>query len=313
VHDFIRIATRRCPPVRIAVYPVAVQGEQAAVDMIRALEEINTRAATEVIVLCRGGGSTEDLWAFNDEHLARAIRQSALPVVSAVGHEIDFTIADFAADLRAPTPSGAAELLTPDREALLGRINQQRLRIRRILRNQIDRSQQRLLLARHRLETMPHPLDRLMLRLDQLAARLERSLKTTLGEQQRQLDSATLGLARLNPSHRLDLHEQRLQELHNRLAQAARLQLQAKMEQFGRATGVLHAVSPLATLARGYAIVRKTGSKKRVLTEAIDVVPGETVEVILHRGELVCRVERREIPERREDEIEDQSRTASTS
>ncbi len=313
VHDFIRIATRRCPPVRIAVYPVTVQGEQAAVDMIRALEEINTRAATEVIVLCRGGGSTEDLWAFNDEHLARAIRQSALPVVSAVGHEIDFTIADFAADLRAPTPSGAAELLTPDREALLGRINQQRLRIRRILRNQIDRSQQRLLLARHRLETMPHPLDRLMLRLDQLAARLERSLKTTVGEQQRRLDRATLGLARLNPSHRLDLHEQRLQELHNRLAHAARLQIQAKMEQFGRATGVLHAVSPLATLARGYAIVRKTGSKKRVLTEAVDVAPGETVEVILHRGELVCRVERREISERGEGEIEDQSRTASTS
>ena len=140
MHDFIRIATRRCPPVRIAVYPVTVQGEQAAVDMIRALEEINARAATEVIVLCRGGGSAEDLWAFNDEHLARAIRHSALPVVSAVGHEIDFTIADFAADLRAPTPSGAAELLTPDREALLGRINQQRLRIRRILRNQIDRS-----------------------------------------------------------------------------------------------------------------------------------------------------------------------------
>ena len=124
---------------------------------------------------------------------------------------------------------------------------------------------------------------------------------------------ATLGLARLNPSHRLDLHEQRLQELHNRLAHAARLQIQAKMEQFGRATGVLHAVSPLATLARGYAIVRKTGSKKRVLTEAVDVGPGETVEVILHRGELVCRVERREISERGEGEIEDQSRTASTS
>jgi exodeoxyribonuclease VII large subunit len=292
VHDFIRIATRRCPSIRIAVYPVTVQGEQAAADMIRALEEINARAATEVIVLCRGGGSAEDLWAFNDEHLARAIRHSALPVVSAVGHEIDFTIADFAADLRAPTPSGAAEVLTPDSETLLGRIDQQRLRMHRTLHNKIDRLEQRLLLARHRLETMPHPLDRRMLQLDHLAARLERFLTTNLGEQGRRLDLATLNLERLNPSHRIDLHEQRLKELYNRLTQAARSGLQAKDKQFVRATAILHAVSPLATLARGYAIVQKTGSKKRIVTEAGQVRAGETVQVILHRGELVCRVER---------------------
>ena len=138
VHDFIHIANRRCPMVRIAVYPVAVQGEQASAEMIRALEEINARVATDLIVLCRGGGSIEDLWAFNDEHLARAIRRSAVPVVSAVGHEIDFTIADFAADLRAPTPSAAAELLTPDSAALRVRINQQDERLRRLLRSRTE-------------------------------------------------------------------------------------------------------------------------------------------------------------------------------
>ena len=312
VHDFIRIATRRYPPIRIAVYPVTVQGEQAAADMIRALEEINARTATEVIVLCRGGGSAEDLWAFNDEQLARAIRSSALPVVSAVGHEIDSTIADFAADLRAPTPSGAAELLTPDGEVLRNMIDQQRLRLRRSLHHRTDRLHQRLLLARHRLDTMPHPLDRLMLRLDQLAARLERSFTATLGKQRQRLDRVSLGLAQLNPSHRLNLHELRLQELRNRLAQAARSRLQSKEEQFGRATGVLHAVSPLATLARGYAIVRKTGSTKGIVTEAAQIRPGETVEIILYRGELVCRVEQSDDRRCREGENDDQSRTAST-
>jgi exodeoxyribonuclease VII large subunit len=133
-----------------------------------------------------------------------------------------------------------------------------------------------------------------MLQLDHLAARLERCLKTTLGEQRRRLDQATLNLERLNPSHRIDLHEQRLKELYNRLVQAARSGLQAKDEQFIRATAILHAVSPLATLARGYAIVQKTGSKKRIVTEAGQVKAGETVQVILHRGELVCRVERSE-------------------
>ena len=313
VHDFIRIATRRFPPIRIAVYPAVMQGDQAAAGMIRALEAINARAATDLIVLCRGGGSAEDLWAFNDEHLARAIRNSDLPVVSAVGHEIDFTIADFAADLRAPTPSGAAELLTPDGEALRARIAQQRARMQRTLHHQLERIEQRLLLARHRLETMPHPLDRLLLRMDHLTARLERALAATLSAQQQRLDRATVSLARLNPSHRMDLHTQKLHELRNRLAQAARSQVQAKVEQFSRAAGVLHAVSPLATLARGYAIVRTAGNRKRVVTDAAQVQPGATVEVLLHRGELTCRVERSEEVESGEEGKGDQSRTASTS
>jgi len=312
VHDFIRIATRRFPPLRIAVYPAVMQGDQAAAGMIRALEAINARAATDLIVLCRGGGSTEDLWAFNDEHLARAIRYSALPVVSAVGHEIDFTIADFAADLRAPTPSGAAELLVPDGEALRTHINQQRARIRRTLRHRLDRIEQRLLLARQRLSIMPHPLDRLLLRLDHLAARLEHAFAASLAGQRRRLDHATLQLARLHPGHQLDLHEQRLHEFRNRLTQAVQSRLQAKEDQFGRATGVLHAVSPLATLARGYAIVRMAGGKRRLVTDATQVRPGTTVEVFLHRGQLVCRVERRTGEERREDDNDDQSRTAST-
>jgi len=313
VHDFIRIASRRFPPIRIAVYPAAMQGEPAAAGMIRALEAINAHGGTDLIVLCRGGGSAEDLWAFNDEHLARAIRASALPVVSAVGHEIDFTIADFAADLRAPTPSGAAELLVPDGEALRARLDHQQSRIRRSLHHRLDRLAQRLRLARQQLSTMPHPLDRLLLRLDHLTVRLEHALATTLANREQRLDRATLHLARLHPDHRLALHGQHLHALRNRLAQAVRSRLQATEEHFSRAAGVLHAVSPLATLARGYAIVRTGEGKKRIVTEAAQVRPGTTVDVVLHRGQLVCRVERSEGEECRRGEDNDQSSTASTS
>lgn len=298
VHDFIRIATRRYPSIRIAVYPVAVQGEQAAADIIQALADINAKLTTDVIVLCRGGGSTEDLWAFNDEQLARAIRRSALPVVSAVGHEIDFTITDFAADLRAPTPSSAAELLVPDSVALRRSVDHYRARLQRTLRNRIEQYEQRLLLARHHLETMPHPLDRLMFRVDQMNLSLELSIRTALAEKRQQLNRAAFRLAQKNPTHILTLHRQRLRELHDRMAQAARSLLLAKQEQCNQAAGVLHAVSPLATLARGYSIVRKTGGKKGIVTAESQVRTGETVEVILHRGELRCTIEAKKEDER---------------
>lgn len=311
VHDFTRIASRRWPALRIAVYPVAVQGEQAAADMVAALRDINALATTEIIVLCRGGGSAEDLHAFNDEQLARAIRASAVPVVSAVGHEIDFTIADFAADLRAPTPSGAAELLTPDSEALLRTIGQIRTRLYRILLARTDRLQQRLRLARQRLETMPHPLDRLALRIDHLAVRLEHAFHGALNVRQQRLERAAFAVERHCPAHRVELHGQRLNELRSRLVQAAKSQLQAKEEQFGRMASILQAVGPLATLARGYAIVRTTGGRRRIVTQSHQVRTGETVEVILHSGLLLCRVEHS--GQEKKQESDNQSKTASTS
>ncbi len=291
VHDFIRVATRRAPGIRIAVYPVAVQGEQAATDMIRALKDINAGLSTDVIVLCRGGGSIEDLWAFNDEQLARTIRESTLPVVSAVGHEIDFTIADFAADLRAPTPSGAAELLVPESLSLQRVVDNCRARLRRTIQHQIDRYEQRLLLAGHQLETRLHPLDKLMLRVDQMSLSLELSLHTLLAGKQQRLDRAAFRLEQKNPAHRLTLHRQKLDGLHDRLIKATTSLVQAKQEHCNQATGVLHAVSPLATLARGYAIVRKTGTRKTIVTAESQVQAGERVEVILHQGTLQCCVE----------------------
>jgi len=300
VHVFIRFAPRRYPPIRIAVYPVTVQGERAAAEMIRALAEINAHPRTDLIVLCRGGGSIEDLWAFNDEQLARAIRNSRLPVVSAVGHEIDFTIADFAADLRAPTPSGAAELLVPDRLALLRRVENCRGRLRRTLTNRIEGAHQRLLLARHQLEAMPHPLDRLLLQVDQWGLGLELAIKTTLATKGQRLARAAFRLEQHNPAHRLALYSQQLGGLQSRLGQAIRALVQAREEGLARAAGVLQAVSPLATLARGYAIVRRGGAKKGVITAQSQVEINEQVEVLLHQGRLQCRVEAKRGEEERD-------------
>ncbi|MCL1980469.1 MAG: exodeoxyribonuclease VII large subunit [Proteobacteria bacterium] len=318
VHDFIRIATRRWPPIRIAVYPAAMQGDQAAAEISRAITTINTSLATDLIVLCRGGGSTEDLWAFNDESLARVIRASALPVVSAVGHEIDFTIADLAADFRAPTPSGAAELLVPDHEALHAGIDRLHAQMCRSLRHRIERNEQRLRFARQQLMTMPYPLDQLRFRLDQLRVHLDRGLDSLLAERTRQLNQTLLRLAPFHPGHLLDLREQRVHGLGARLAQAVFSRIHAGEAQLARTAGILQAVSPLATLARGYAIVRTTGKRQRLVTEATQVRPGDQLAIMLRQGHLVCRVEssegetaQQESGEQRK-KTDDQSSAAST-
>jgi exodeoxyribonuclease VII large subunit len=291
VHDFIRIATRRWPLLRVSLYPVPVQGDPAAGEMTRAIADINAHLHPELIVLCRGGGSIEDLWCFNDEQLARAIRASAIPVVSAVGHEIDFTIADFAADLRAPTPSAAAELCTPDGMIIRQRLEQAHGRLGRILRHLLATGEQRLLLLSHRLETMAHPLDRLLLRIDHTANRLHQALIHLLQQREQRLAVATGQLARHSPHHRLTMAKHCLQSVENRLRQAIQETIRAREKRFRLATGILNAVSPLATLARGYAIVRTTGKKTRLVSRASQVRPGEMITVTLHQGVLDCRVE----------------------
>jgi len=249
-HDFIRVARDRSPQTRISICPASVQGEKAAAELREALAAINRQAAlgrmdTDVIVLCRGGGSFEDLAAFNDEQLAREIRRSAIPVVSAVGHEIDFTIADFAADLRAPTPSAAAEMLLPDNAALA----------------------------------------------DQAAAltrRLRQAMNALLADKQSRLERLEHRLRQQSPAQQLALHQQRRTELEHRLAQAADRLISTKEQNLARAAGLLDAVSPLATLARGYAVAMKKNGT--VITAAAQAEPGEAIEILLKHGRLVCVV-----------------------
>lgn len=292
VHDFIRIALSRYPQVRISVYPVAVQGETAAGEIREAIIDINSQVETDIIVLCRGGGSIEDLWAFNDEQLARSIHGSTIPVVSAVGHEIDFTIADFAADLRAPTPSGAAEMLLPDSSFLVDRIAELTRRLRHTMRARLDRYQDQLAMYRRQLSSATQPLDTLMLRLDHLAGKMEHAIQNRLTTHQARLNELDSSLQQNNPLQLLLLFQQNILGLERRLQQAGKRVIRENEQALARAAGLLDAVSPLSTLARGYAIARKRSGRNRtkIITAVDQVRSGERIEIILHQGKLDCSV-----------------------
>ncbi len=290
VHDFIRIAQRRYPQVRISVYPVAVQGDTAAGEIREAIVDINSQMDTDIIVLCRGGGSIEDLWAFNDEQLAGTIHGSTIPVVSAVGHEIDFTIADFAADLRAPTPSGAAEMLLPDSSILADRIAELARRLRHTMQSRMDRYQDQLALYRQQLGGATHPLDTLMLHLDHLAGNMEHAMQNLLTTRQARLNELDSRLQQKNPLQVLLLFQHNILGLERRLQQAGKRVIRENEQTLARAAGLLDAVSPLSTLARGYAIARKKSGRKKIITTVDQVCNGEKIEIILHQGRLDCSV-----------------------
>lgn len=290
VHDFIRIATRRFPRIKLAVYPVAVQGDQAAMEITRALKHINADLDTDIVVLCRGGGSIEDLQPFNDEQLARAIYDSVLPVVSAVGHEIDFTISDFVSDLRAPTPSAAAELLLPDAAVLADKIKTLRDRITRLTRQQVDRAGAELTLLEQKLGDFSAPLANLFIRVDQESMSLVRSMENVLRTQQERISAIQLRLERQNPNTRLQISIDRLAALQRRLVRAGSQIITSNSQLLQQQVSLLEVVSPHATLARGYAIVRKKKGLE-VVTDSDKIKPGEQAEILLHRGRVDVTVE----------------------
>ncbi|XCN71735.1 MAG: exodeoxyribonuclease VII large subunit [Candidatus Electrothrix aestuarii] len=303
VHDFIRIAQKRYPQVQISVYPAAVQGEQAAKELCLALSEINLqqaagRLAADAIILCRGGGSAEDLQAFNNEELAWEIHRSTIPVVSAVGHEIDFTIADLVADLRAPTPSGAAEMLLPDGQALREHLADQARRLHRTMQAQLERYQERITLYRHKLSGAAQPVDTLLLRLDHMTENMEHAMRSHLAGLQARVDRVENRLKRNNPLLVLNLYQQRIEEMQRRLRQIGTRLISDREQELARAAGVLEAVSPLSTLARGYAVARKNSGRHSLITTAEQVQVGGSIEVLLHQGRLECEVTKVEPEER---------------
>ena len=291
VHDFIRIARRRFPGIRIAVYPVAVQGEEAAREIAGAIEQLNRGFPTEIIVLCRGGGSIEDLQAFNDEHLARVIFSSDIPVVSAIGHEIDFTIADFVSDLRAPTPSAAAELIVPDRESLRGIVNGLQQRLVRAQQRRIDQLSDKLALYQHKIGDLSTFLAELFLRVDQLSMRLVHAIQNLIIDKQQKIDRMLLRLERQNPCHRLEAAQARVTELENRIVRAMQQVLATRDRKLAQQYQLLEAVGPRNTLARGYAVVRdiKTG---KLITDSGRIKPGDQARIFLDRGSLDVTIDR---------------------
>lgn len=289
VRDIVTVLRRRFAGIPVVVYPVPVQGAGAGAEIARAITRAGERADCDVLIVGRGGGSLEDLWAFNEEVVARAIRACPIPVVSAVGHEIDFTIADFAADQRAATPSAAAELVSPDRQEWLARLAQQERRLYRCVRSHLTQQQQRLGWIAKRLKHPGRRLQEIGQRLDEMEQRLVRSQRGHIRHLHARLAGARAHLARVAPLHRVQRLQARREELERRLHAAAQRQTERRGQRLAAAVRALDAVSPLATLSRGYAIVsRPDGSIVRSYTE---VEPGDRVEARLHQGHLVCRVE----------------------
>ncbi|MCB1679103.1 MAG: exodeoxyribonuclease VII large subunit [Halioglobus sp.] len=289
IHDILTVLRRRCPGIAVSVLPVAVQGTAAAAQIARAIENANRwqrdgRVQFDALIVGRGGGSLEDLWAFNEEVVARAIAASALPVVSAVGHEVDFTIADMAADHRAATPSAAAELLSPDQRELQQGLRNLAGDLMRLLRRKLAGAAAELTYLRRRLRHPGALLREQAQRLDDLEQRLTRTQRTVLTRHQAGLHLLHSRLRAHSPLPRVR-HLQRDADTHAVQLQAAmRQRLQAADRRLAHLARVLDSLSPLGTLQRGYAII--TDNQGKVLRDAHNAAVGDEVRARLARGLL---------------------------
>jgi exodeoxyribonuclease VII large subunit len=290
VRDVLSVLARRWPLADVEVLPVPVQGREAPAAIVAMLRKASASKRYDVLLLTRGGGSLEDLWAFNDEQVARAIHASAVPVVSAVGHEIDFSIADFVADLRAPTPSAAAELLVPDAVAISRHLQQLQQRLLTLQQRKLQGHAQRLDHLFTRLHTQ-RPQARLARDHERLL-HLQRRLSAVLREQSQRrhtrLERLHARLLALHPRARLPLLARRLAEQDQRLRRAIAYTLERQQTALRHAGHALHAVSPLATLERGYAILFDANGQ--VLRSANNVATGTALRARLVDGELPLRV-----------------------
>lgn len=292
IRDVLSVLKRRFPGLPVLVYPVPVQGENAAVDIARTIQLASQRRDCDVLLLVRGGGSLEDLWSFNEEIVARAIHACTLPLVCGVGHESDVTIADFCADMRAPTPSAAAELVSPDAAEWLSRFRQLQDRLRHCTQRQLSERRQALSWL-HQTLMRQHPGRRLqdhMLRLDELEQRLQQSTRLLVERRQNQTRRLAIRLSAQNPLAAIRYLQARQQALLKRLQTALNTILQQRQQRLATSSRALHHVSPLQTLGRGYAIIRDPDSGV-VIKRAEQAPPGSTIQALLDQGCLLCRVE----------------------
>jgi exodeoxyribonuclease VII large subunit len=291
VRDIVQVLGRRFPAAAVLIFPVAVQGAQAAAEITAAVILAGRRRDCDVLIVARGGGSLEDLWAFNDEALARAIVASPIPVVSGVGHEIDFTIADFAADVRAPTPSAAAEIVVPDGGEWLKTLRGAEARITQAMRRLLQDRRERLrwLQGRAGLVSPAARLAQRMQLLDDLEDRLVRALRQRTTDLRTEWIEARSRLWQASPVARVRDDAARLRALVVRLQTAQKRRLSEARERLLPLRRTLQAVSPLATLERGYAIVSRVDGS--ILRDAAQVESGTLIEARLATGRLRAKVE----------------------
>ena len=293
IRDVLSVLKRRFPAIPVVIYPAAVQGDAAPGELIKALSQAVDRNECDALILCRGGGSLEDLWAFNDELLARAIADCPIPVVSAVGHEVDFTIADFVADVRAPTPSGAAEIVVPSQDDWLRQIAGFATRIARVGQRTLeDKAQELDWLGRRLVASSPAAtLRRQRDSLRELSGRLTSSIRQQLLQQRNQLQVTSGELMKHSPALSVQRSINQLNQLRQRLATATQNSVSDTSHRIALLGRALHTVSPLATLDRGYAIVKREDSGA-VLMNADDVKTGDDIRAHLARGEFTATVKK---------------------
>jgi exodeoxyribonuclease VII large subunit len=291
LRDMLRVIGRRFAGLRIVIAPARVQGEGAAQEIAQALRDLDALGGVDVIIVGRGGGSLEDLWAFNEEVVARAIAAAKVPVISAVGHEVDFTIADFVADLRAPTPSAAAELVVREKRALVETVGDLRGRLVRAMTGRWERERRRhQALASRRVLTDPaRPLRDLERRLDDAGRRLARAMATAMRRAEHRVELAARGLRAASPFARLAADRHRSAAAHERLHAAMSRRLADAGNRLGGTAGRLQSLSPLGVLGRGYSLTFTASGT--VVRSAAEVRPGDPVRVLLDEGSLDCQVE----------------------
>ncbi len=292
IHDVLSVLKRRFPAIPVLVYPVTVQGDKAAPEIAKTLHLASERQDCDVLLLVRGGGSLEDLWAFNEEIVARAIVDCAIPVISGIGHEVDFTIADFAADIRAPTPSAAAELISPDQASYLQSFFYYQQRLLQLISTKIKRHNEQLNWLQKRLKQQ-HPLSYLQQqaqKLDELEQKLHQSWQHLLKDQQYQLQNILSRLLLTSPKHTITSGQQRTHELAHRLNLATQSFINNRKQQLASLSHTMNVISPLETLSRGYAIVTNNSGKN--LTKSSQVKTGDSIYTQLHKGQLISRVEK---------------------
>ncbi len=294
IRDILHVLARRFPAVPVILYPVPVQGTQARHEIAAALATAGRRQECDVLILARGGGSLEDLWAFNEEIVARAIADSPIPVIAGIGHEVDLTIADLVADVRAPTPSGAAELAVPDQRDWSQRLSALERQASRCLRRvlEVHALHTRQLGARLARSHPGFVLRQHAQRLDDARQRLVLGLRARLRSERLRLVEARGHLRAATPSAALSDYRERALASGLRLQNAARVSLRRAETRLAVSAGRLSAVSPLRTLERGYAVV--TDEAGRVLRRARDVSPGQQITARLAEGQLEATVTRRE-------------------
>jgi exodeoxyribonuclease VII large subunit len=293
IRDVLSVLRRRFPAIPILIYPVPVQGEGAAQKIAAAIKLASKRKDCDVLLLVRGGGSLEDLWSFNEEIVARAIVDCDIPIVCGVGHETDVTIADFAADMRAPTPSAAAELVSPDQARYVQAFARLDLRMQQLMRGILQQLAQQLDWLKQGLERY-HPINRIAeqtFELDELIKRLKQTWQVFFTQQQYQLERLTSRLHNISPQQFIKHRTQHLAALQHRLLRSLPQQLINKRQQLATLSRTLHAVSPLQTLGRGYAIVSNEQGKTLNRSEQVKV--GDAVQIRLHHGRLLGRIEKK--------------------